>query len=238
MKKIVFAAFAVLVFWGCGDSNSLELYDTTRKPNEEVDGGGPPSVMSRHFITEYVVPHKLEAISYASGYLSLKLTGDVYKTYRDKSYVHYSKAEYFSELYGDNSFVGKVRTWSNSALAYPIEKITIWSDKDFDAEHPAGTPLDDIVALRLKTYYDFIKSGYKVYNDNAPNISSALKVRNVNFEDINADNSKLASIELAHNTLSPILFNSAPTELGEYPFTIEMTINGEVLKHSFNFTFE
>lgn len=170
--------------------------------------------MSRHFITECVVPHKLESTSNAPGHLCLKVSGDVYKTYRYKSYVHYDKSEYFSELYGDNSYVGKIRTWSNSALAYQIEKITTWSDKDFDAEHPAGTPLENIVALRLGTYYDFNQIGHKAHNDNAPYINSALKVQNVNFEDINAEISKLTSVGLANNSLSPILFNSTPTELG------------------------
>lgn len=170
--------------------------------------------MSRHFITECVVLHKLESTSNAPGHLCLKVSGDVYKTYRHKCYVHYDKSEYFSELYGDNSYVGKFRFWSNSALAYQIEKITTWSDKDFDAEHPAGAPLDNIVALSLGTYYNFNQSGRKTHNDNAPYINSALKVQNVNFKDINAEISKLTSIGLANNSLSPTHFNSAPTELG------------------------
>jgi hypothetical protein len=225
MRKLFFIIATCFIFFGCkGEDASPEMPETE-------------SWFSLHFITEYIVASKIEVeINKESGELCLKVLGDEYKTWNNKEISQ--EALYFINLYNDDSYYRVVQPGMNRALAYPLDKITICCDKDFDAEHPAGTPLDDIVALRLKTYYDFIKSGYKAYNDNAPNISSALKVRNVNFEDINADNSKLASIELAHNTLSPILFNSAPTELGEYPFTIEMTINGEVLKHSFNFTFE
>ena len=238
MRKLLFMAFAVLMLCGCGDSNSLGYDDGTRKPNEEVDGGSS-TVASHHFITEYIAPNGIEVHSNAPGHLYLKVIGDVYQTFRGKDYEHYDKAEYLSDLYGDISYPGKVQPGEHAALAYPIEKISLWCGKDFDAEHPVGTPLDDIVSLYFETYYDFVQSGYKDYKEDNPEwVDPTLEEYLLSFEKVNADITKLTQVSISQNAFANVRFNSVPTELGEYPFTVVMTVNGEELRYSFNFTFE
>ena len=55
---------------------------------------------------------------------------------------------------------------------------------------------------------------------------------------MNADITKLTQVGISQNAFANVRFNSVPTELGEYPFTVVMTVNGEELRYSFNFTFE
>lgn len=239
MRKLFFVAIVAMVLCSCGDSNFLRYDDdVTRKPNEDVDGGSS-AIASHHFITEYIEPNGIEALSNAPGHLYLKVKGNVYQTFRGKDYQHYDKVEYFSKLYDDTSYTGKVRPGEHAVLAYPIEKISLWCGKDFDAEHPVGTPLNDIVSLYFETYYDFVQSGYKDYKEDNPEwIDPTLEEHLLSFEEVNSDITKLTQVGMSQNAFANVRFNSTPETLGEYPFTIVMTVNGDDLRYSFTFTFE
>ena len=239
MRKLLFMAFAAIALWGCGDaSNDIEITDNTRNETEILwSSSGERLWESSHFITEYVVPTNIKAICNVPGNIYIKATGDVYKTYRGKDYKDYNKALYFAKKYGDISYKGKVSEGQHTALAYPIEKITIWCDEDFDAEHPAGEPLDDIVNLKYTTFHKFIESGYKSTFDNPMWLDPEEEVFLLPFSSINADITKLIGSNLANYGIGNIKFISNPEELGEYTFTLEVTIKGEVFKHTFNFTF-
>ena len=44
---------------------------------------------------------------------------------------------------------------------YPhFAQINVYSDKDFNAEHPAGTPLNDVMAVIYRSAQEYIESGY------------------------------------------------------------------------------
>ena len=239
MRKLLLLAFVAIALWGCGDaSNDIEITDNTRNETEILWGSNGDRLWeSSHFITEYVVPTNIKAICNVPGNIYIKATGDVYKTYRGKDYKDYNKALYFAKKYGDISYKGKVSEGQHTALAYPIEKITIWCDEDFDAEHPAGEPLDDIVNLKYTTFHKFIESGYKSTFDNPMWLDPEEEVFLLPFSSINADITKLIGSNLANYGIGNIKFISNPEELGEYTFTLEVTIKGEVFKHTFNFTF-
>lgn len=239
MKRIFFVAIAAMVLCSCGDSsNDIDVTNDTRTPTETWWSGGFRMWASPHFITEYIIPSKIKAISNLPGNLYVEVTGDVYKTFRGKDYKDYNKALYFAQMYGDTSYNGGVHEGQHSALAYPIEKITICCNSDFNAEYPAGKPLDDIVKLDFKTYYDFIKSGYTAYKDNPWWLDPEEEDLSLPFDSINEDVTKLISVYLAHGSMGNIRFISTPDELGEYTFTLEMKINGEMFKSEFTYTFE
>lgn len=45
--------------------------------------------------------------------------------------------------------------------AYPhFTTINVYSNKDFDAQHPAGTPLNDVITVSYRSPLAFIESGY------------------------------------------------------------------------------
>ena len=72
---------------------------------------------------------------------------------------------------------------------------------------------------------------------------SLTTILSINFDDVNADRTKLMCAHFLTSKISPsyvaeIEFLSQPAELGEYTFTLEMTTNGETLKTEFTHTFE
>ena len=223
MRKILFLAFVAIAFCSCSEK-------------ETSDAGGSKS---SHFITEYFMPTSVNVSANSIGDLFLCADGEIYKTWGDKNSEEYKKAKYFCDLYGDNSYKGGHYPGENAALAYPIENLTIYCATDFDAKHPAGEPLDDIVELDFQTYYDYVKSGYTSYKDNPDWMSSRVEHFILSFDKVSADITKLVSIGLgASGYFSGFKFTSTPEKAGEYTFTLEMTSNGETFSTEFTHTFE
>ena len=252
MRKLFFVAFVAFALCGCGDSigaldNTTDKTDETRKDENKDDNVEVPAEetgmwVSSHCITEFVVPSKIE-VARNAGQHWLKITGDEYITH-DPRAQSYEKAMEFAEFYSDTSYTGGIHPGLNRALAYPIEDITIYCEKDFDVEHPAGEPLDDVVKLEFKSFYEFIKNGYK-YPENIP-LGTSDKEGGIDYKlclgDIDASLATLVHIHPFRSQLggtTPLLhFASEPETPGEYTFTLEMTINGETLKTEFTHTFE
>ena len=241
MKRLFFAAIAVLALWGCGDSSTLNTEDDTRHDEEVLDTGVFPS---DYFITEYIVPSKIEVKDF-SGKLCLAVSGSQYRTCvedENKDTPNFKKAMEFAEFYGDTSYEGSVYPGMSKSLAYPIEKITISCYENFDAEHPAGEPLDDIVKLEYKTFYEYVKNGYKNQETTPVGVPDGWGEidKFLCFNTIKTDYATLVFLHSTNATIAlPIIrFASAPTEPGEYYFVLETTINGEVFKSEFAYTFE
>lgn len=225
MKKYLILAILTFALCGCSDSsNDIDKTNDTRHDEENLDTGVFPS---SHFITSYRVPSKIE-VKNISGTLNLIIHGEAYGPHSDEG-------KEFAEFYGDTSYDGCTFPGMSSSLAYPIDKITISCDTDFDAEHPAGEPLDDMVKLEFHSYYEYIKNGYKY-----PDGTSSYFL--LNFCDIDAKVATLVKLEpfIAQliNVTPLIFFTATPAELGEYTFTLATEINGEVFKTSFAYTFE
>lgn len=245
MKKLFFAAIAVLTLWGCGDSSKDTDITDTDVTDETVNWGDIPdgeNDVYQYFIQEFIVPSKVEVKKPASE-LYLDVSGDSFYTTK-KDHPSFKKAKELAEFYGDTSYNRENLPFANSPLAYPIDKITICCDKDFDTEHPAGKPLDDVVKLEFETFYEYVKNGYEIPADIPyKNRKGNEKVAHLlNFEDINAEVATLVEIFPFNGQMikvTPIIhFASAPAEPGEYNFVLETTINGKVFKSEFAYTFE
>ena len=241
MKRLFFAAIAVLALWGCGDSSTLNTEDDTRHDEEVLDTGVFPS---DYFITEYIVPSKIEVKDFY-GILCLAVSGTEYITCvedENKDTPNFKKAMEFAEFYGDTSYDGSVFPGMSKSLAYPIEKITISCVEDFDAEHPAGEPLDDVVKLEYKTFYEFVTNGYNAPETIPTGVPEGWGVidKLLCFNTIKADYATLVFLRSTNvTTASPVIkFASAPVKPGTYNFTLETTINGKVYKSEFSYTFE
>ena len=243
MKKILFLATSVLVLWGCGDnSNTINTDDNTRQDEEVLDTG---LWWDGHFITDYLVPSKVEVADKGNGELYLKVSGDEYETTTDnKDTPNYKKAREFAELYGDVDCKIAVSYGQNKALAYPIDKITIYCEKDFDAKHPAGESMDDVVKLEFKSYYEFIKNGYN-YPDKI-NLGTSDGRGAIDYtlylSDIDVNVATLVHIcnpTVTMTNAHPLIhFASQPEKAGEYTFTLELTTNGKTFSTEFTYTFE
>ena len=127
-----------------------------------------------------------------------------------------------------------VNAGMHPALAYPIEKITIYCNKDFNAKHLAGEPLDDIVKLNYYSYYSFIQNGYRPHTQNEQHLQD-VEGYSLPLDCVTKDLTKLISLKRGLTTME---FSSAPAVPGEYNFVLETTINGKVFKSEFAYTFE
>ena len=218
MRKILFLAFVAIAFCSC---------------KKEGDG---MFKKSKHYITEYLVASEID-VDYVSGTLCLEVSGTEISVFNNNE-----KAVALSNMYGDNGWTGVVGPGLQPALAYPIDKITIYSNKDFDAEHPAGEPLDDIVRLGFNSFYPFIANGYKYFPTSEEWWYSDRLPYSIPFADINAEVTKLIEAYYTTWQISPsyvakIEFASEPTEAGKYTFTLEMTTNGETFETTFTHIF-
>lgn len=125
----------------------------------------------RSFISYYEEPDGIYCKIVSSGNLTGLLVGSASESLpsneRHKNFIQRAESwpeinrlyDSICEANNDMSF----NNWSPSP--YPcihrkIESLHIISDQDYDAEHPAGTYLDDILSIQIKTAYEFIQNGY------------------------------------------------------------------------------
>lgn len=95
----------------------------------------------------------------------LEIVDPVY--YQDPFFEVATNAGYFlwaaerfgdwNEAYFSTSYDLHIGT---TALYFEIESIEVTSDKDWDAAHPAGTSLNDLIEFRVFSYADYIDGGY------------------------------------------------------------------------------
>lgn len=150
MKGKTLAGIAFLLFASCG-SNEPETFPDDKR------------FLSAHFIQEYFIPDSVSLEEYPENashsadneVLEIRFWGTSVDEHTDAKLF-----EYYARLYGDTGYGKELLPGSNRAVAEAFRSISVVSDTDFDAEHPAGTPLDDIVCLRGESAYEYIRSGY------------------------------------------------------------------------------
>ena len=121
----------------------------------------------RSFVEEFemyndiVVERALSSTS--TKHLRLRVKSDRWVNYLSEG-ADKAKYEQLCTLYGDTSYnmeVNRPLEMARVVTKYPhFSIIDVRSDKDFDAEHPAGTPLNDIMSIRFQSAKEFIESGY------------------------------------------------------------------------------
>ena len=124
----------------------------------------------RSFVEEFAMYNEIvveRALSSTSTkHLRLRVKGDRWVNYLSKG-ADKAKYEQLCSLYGDTSYnmeVNRPFEMARVVTKYPhFSIIEVRSDKDFDAEHPAGTPLNDIMSIRFQSAKEFINSGYSDY---------------------------------------------------------------------------
>ena len=157
MKKLIILCSAVLgslLFCGCLPSSA---------PYEDF--------YSRSFVLRYcqVSDISIERRYYSEddpdynlGYFIRVVSDKLYRANRNGEEKQVYDA--LCEKYNDVTYNRKVR-YSYDEYYPPrcscfFTDLEIWSTADWDAGHPAGTPLDDIVRFKSDTPWPYIRSGY------------------------------------------------------------------------------
>ncbi len=153
----------------------------------------------------------------------------------------------------ERNYFDGVTTWGHCAMN-DIVSITIQSDNDFDDQHPAGTPLDDVVRFISVSLQKFIDSNYKLTydweNETPANFGKEEKMADFkNWEE--SENYHPVDIRLSEMTLSnattlmPIeffgylIFESTPTLLKTHRITVTVhTSDGKAHTSSITKVFE
>jgi len=120
--------------------------------------------LSEHFVQEYFIPDSVTVEEYPED-ASHSADNEVLEIrFWGTSADERTAPElfgYYARLYGDTRYGKYLLPGSNMAVAEAFRSISVVSDTDFDAEHLAGTSLDDIICLRSESAYEYIRSSYK-----------------------------------------------------------------------------
>ena len=219
MRKYLFCLlFAALALCGC------------KKDEYRGETGVWPTP---YLITNYLLIEEISCFHHenqANNAIYLRFSGE--NIYDAKATE--DKFAYLSNMYNDTSFTGSTHPGAYSALAYPFDEITLSCNSDYDAEHLAGEPLDDIVKLKFESYWDFLQNGYQYPEWYTEKVCGYGRVPyELYLSELNSNNSKLVSIKQ-----SPMIFTTSPATPGEYTFTLELTTNGETFTTTFTHKFE
>ena len=120
-------------------------------------------------------------------------------------------------------------------FAENFAQMHVVSNADWDAAHPAGTLLDDILLIRMYSCAKFIHSGYNMgkYEDQfLQNLDYLNEIKKL-LSELTSDDMKMITLfvdDLSPTTKSPvIIFTSAPTLAKEHTLTLRWTtVEGDV----------
>lgn len=148
MKPPLFLLLSCILFSACG-KDKLAPIDGKR--------------YSKTFYTGYLLPETFNIANGGTGELAVGSEDVIPILFQGQVVTPVSYGELFNSI-ADKTGGGNY----NNYLVYPviavsknIVSVNLMSNADFDASHPAGTPLDDLVIFHALTSYDFIQNGYK-----------------------------------------------------------------------------
>lgn len=117
----------------------------------------------------------------------------------------------FTELaqrYNDTNYHGGY--WVDNVNFSPMKYLTVVCDKDFDAKHPAGTPLDDIITVNYYSAQKFIESEYSDMDAGDGYTGFKENLAKLNTLNINLYTSGFT-----------LIFDKGPEIAGEYQFKVQ-----------------
>lgn len=158
-------------------------------------------------IFEIVGDGETDIVSYNSA-----STGEKKEVYDSLCNKHFDYGYHGEDPYADQPV--------KRCYAKDLLSISVTSDRDYDPQHPAGTPLDDIIVFNTYTPYPWIKGGYQgepVFN----RIKKYLK-------DLTEDDMKL----LCALNLCQLVFSTAPTLSSSHRMTVTV-VTDDGVTHSF-----
>lgn len=117
----------------------------------------------------------------------------------------------YAAYYGDTTYNSLHVIGEAIGCASTLSCIMVVCDKDFDAEHPSGTILNDLFQVRYPRYYQYIKSGYKPKTSlSSYELDSIAELFSFKDVPLFADETSL-------------IFKQHPAAPGKYTFTVSFT---------------
>ena len=187
---------------------------------------------SKSYVQEYILYDGIKvrrAITHSTKYLDLyvNITRRVNFLSKGEDKKMYDK---ICEMYGDTEYNQEVFLIAEGVPMVSVEypacaAIEVVSTRDFDAEHPAGTSLTDIMSVKYQSAAGYIESGYTDLED-----LFEWKVRPLN---------ELQPQDLAlsvHNIF--LIFDKEPDVLEQHALSIKWTsAEGNTYTTTYNYDF-
>ena len=228
MKRVIFLSLAaVLLCMGCDVSKTIlfksymTIYYYSENIQLRITDAGNIAIYREYTSKEDNI--KTASYSFKSKGENKKIYDELCKIHNDLSY-NQKRSYIVAPLWGRCS-------------AIDFREIDVVSDKDFDAEHPAGTSLKDIVRFVSVSPKKFIDSGYKEtfnWRRNKPKIfkkesmiSSMFHEETENYFPINGLLKDIGSDEmqmLPEDTHGILFFDKEPTAEKEHTLTVTIDI--------------
>ena len=125
-----------------------------------------PSWYSNHAIQKYIIPDSINIICWKfigndTILVGFNLDGEIVLSGVEPngSGKEHPMYNYFVNKYHDTTWWGKTSDLA-CAIAYPIENISIITDKDYDENHHAGDDLNDVLVVGIKSWREFVLNDY------------------------------------------------------------------------------
>ena len=228
MKRLILLSIsAVLLCMGCDVSKTIlfksymTIYYYSENIQLRITDAGNIAIYREYTPKEDNI--KTASYSFKSKGENKKIYDELCKIHNDLSY-NQKRSYIVAPLWGRCS-------------AIDFREIDVVSDKDFDAEHPAGTSLKDIVRFVSVSPKKFIDSGYKEtfnWRRNKPKIfkkesmiSSMFHEETENYFPINGLLKDIGSDEmqmLPEDTHGILFFDKEPTAEKEHLLTVTIDI--------------
>ena len=226
MKRLILLSIvAMLLYIGCDRAKTvlfrsyINMYDYSENIQLKITEAGNIAIYQKYTSEDDNI--KTASYSFKSKGENKKIYDELCKIHNDLSY-NQKRSYIVAPLWGRCS-------------AIDFREIDVISDKDFDAEHPAGTSLKDIVRFVSVSPKKFIDSGYKEtfnWRRNKPKIfkkesmiSSMFHEETENYFPINGLLKDIGTDEmqmLPVNTHGILFFDKEPTAEKEH--TLKVTI--------------
>lgn len=216
--KLLFILVAMTALAGC-DRTYYYKVDSYIQVYYEID---------RLRVDDMVYGHDFRICAGGDDYVSFKSTGEQKKEYERQC-----------EKNGDTGYnreIDLIADQYDVACGYPdMTSIVVTSDKDFDAEHPAGASLNDCVTVTYESAYGYIRSGYNkeylLFNRDDTDNRDLKPVTKV-LSDVVPEDLKLLVSEIAMD------FVKVPDDLSEHEITVSVVLEGgKRLEASMSFDF-
>ena len=220
MKRLILLSIAaVLLLLGCDRAKTvlfrsyINMYDYSENIQLKITEAGNIAIYQKY---------TSEDDNIKTAVYSFKSKGEEKKKYDELCKIHNDMSYNQKRSYIVDPLWGK-------CSAIDFKEIDVVSDKDFDAEHPAGTSLKDIVRFVSVSPKKFIDSGYKEtfnWEKNEPNffakdsmIPTMFQPESWNYFPINGLLKDIGTDEmqmLPVNTHGILFFDKEPTAEKEH----------------------
>lgn len=144
----------------------------------EIEDGSDSSYYSKNYIDEYVIPDTLIAADLKKdkvygesvycqlirieGIHALGPNSGLTTITKEEEEKRHHMFDSIASFYGDTCFNDYISMDGTRVFSQYIDSMIVTSDMDFDASHPAGSNLADLLKVLVYSLGDYIMNGYNV----------------------------------------------------------------------------